>query len=60
MPRVKTLTDEQLKANHNAAAETYRKSHLDQYRAYSKGYYERNKAKIRERRRLARLAKAKA
>jgi hypothetical protein len=60
MPRVKTLTDEQLKANHTAAAEAYRKQNLDKYRAYSKGYYERNKVKINEKKRLKRLEKAKA
>jgi hypothetical protein len=58
MPRVKTLTDEQLKANHTAASNAYRKANLDKYRAYAKGYYERNKAVINEKRRLKRLEKA--
>ena len=52
MPRVKTHTDEELRANHKASAEKYRKANLDKYRAYSKIYYEKNKEKIRERRRL--------
>jgi hypothetical protein len=60
MPRVKTVTDEQLKINHTAASDAYRKANLDKYRAYSKSYYDRNKAKINEKRRLKRLEKVKA
>ena len=52
MPRVKTHTDEQLKTSHKLSAEKYRKANLDRYRAYSKIYYQKNKEKIRERRRL--------
>jgi flagellar biosynthesis chaperone FliJ len=57
MPRVKTHTPEELVSNHRESVAVYRRKHPEKQRAWSKAYYQKNKYKILERRRLTRLAK---
>ena len=54
MPRVKTLTPEELIINHRASSIKYADKNREKYRAYSNNYYKENKEKVLAQRRARR------